>query len=257
LNARATGYELKKIVDLSEQDRDTYYVYGSHIIYFTSVVGGSVLALHGGETDENGHLLPTEGSLRVSSIDLLQLVELLAGESNVTLDMREDHMGFLQRAFAPKVSSLSAPQVKVPVVREADGGTLSSPIFWLLVYMWYSSNSDVQGEMTVVPPFNPGDGTFGGAGASGDFETPAVVETAVPQETEMPATTLEAALPLIVDPFAVSTAAVVREVESVVMTSVELVREEAVVASVAEAEPSVVVSSADQAETAAPSGTAY
>jgi hypothetical protein len=193
-------YRFVKIVETGKGNHKVRQAYGQYVISFENRNNPSKrLALHGGEADENGLLLPTHGNIRMLDQDLKALMPMVAGDPDVSLEVTHEKLGFFKRLTT---QSISQRRYVVPSeVTQSSPTTLyndDNTFFWL----WLMNREE---STPSVPRENPSDtfhsqgGSFGGGGAGGSFETPS---TAPSQPAQQSTPETEGSVPVIVDPFA-------------------------------------------------------
>ena len=121
--------------------------YGDATLLFKQIEGsneanspdGYIIALHGGDTDENDHLLMTEGGLRLHNDDLQTLLDSIDPNDKVGLEIVAAEAGMFKEWFGHKVSNAPLPgydtdyRQNAPdvVVHDSTGGILDNPFFWM------------------------------------------------------------------------------------------------------------------------------
>lgn len=155
--------------------------YGNHILFFEATAGDAlsmsnyngrfILTIHGGETDENDHLLATDGGIRLKNEDMEELIGLIGNQSNVTLTVEEKEIHFLNKIGHAKVSYYQLPQVsyKQNFYQQnsyTSDGITDNIFFWLWAYDVMEGNN----VSTVTQGFDGfGGGRTDGGGAGGSW----------------------------------------------------------------------------------------
>lgn len=180
-------YRLNKIADVPTENQRSY---GPKIFYFETD-NGNMLALHGGDTDEDNRLLSTEGSLRISNEDLGRLAELIQDEYSVMMSVIEEKAGLLSFFTLSRVG-------KRRISRTSDFGMeRDSSRYWM--YDNYRSGSVSDRSTEEEQKFGGGESGGGGASAGWrDEESPPPVGAAAADIDE------SSILPVIADPFSES-----------------------------------------------------
>ncbi len=160
--------------------------YGTHILFFQAVGGDAsrtsnykggkfVLALHGGDTDGEDRLLPTEGGIRLRNEDLEELLWVIEYEKNIQpgnlqleIVSRED--GIMEKLTQRKVSKQRPSVFARPSNFQTSGSSSSdsffdSPLFWL----WYFDQSNDNHNSFNNESGNFGGGESAGGGAGGGY----------------------------------------------------------------------------------------
>lgn len=170
-------YKLLKTADVPGKYADALQFYGPQIIYLIkkgSTDAADVIIIHGGESDDEGRLFPTEErGLRVSNEDLQLLLQDIAANNITELELEEKPLGFFRKFTTSRVST-GQPSYSQPVQKSGSSIT-NNLLFWMYLYDFVSdSHSDHHGFSGF------GGGNFGGGGAGGNFEetnsNPLIVE---------------------------------------------------------------------------------
>jgi len=162
-------YELMKTVDVPLDNADALSAYGGKIVYFIqegSTNQADVIVIHGGDTDEDGHLFVTEErGLRLSNENLVRLLLHIKNYGITTLELEEKPLGFFKHFTTRRVSQLRPRYVDSNSYNSYTSTSMDdSPFFW----MWlYDQNNYTYDQQHGFAGF--GSGNSGGAGASGDF----------------------------------------------------------------------------------------
>ena len=214
------GSSKLKQINLNKQatNEELFAAYGPAVLVFEAVSGEAtrvsntpddrnILAIHAGETDDDDNLLPTNGSIRISNGDMVDLLNYIGRDKIVSLDIEERKWGMLARAVAPLVAVRASKEVFIaPTPTPWSNHTSSSgfnPWFWLWVYDSMSSSN--HHAYQDVPGFHPGEGRSGGGGADASLDTVGVAaQHSAPPSTEAATATADVGVappPVIVDPF--------------------------------------------------------
>lgn len=232
-------YQFKRIIRIADDQPKERAAYGAAIMYFSKeTLSGKedVVAIHGGDADSNGRLLPSMGGLRLTNRNMTALLHA-PGYDALTLEVEEEDIGFFQRLRRKQLSDETPPQVSERP--DSDGTNL---FFWLWLYEMYHS------DPIPIPIYKGGGGTYSGAGASGswsDADTdapdrnyqPTSVTAAIPEPLHVETSLATAAitetrseqfsLPLIADPFKESiTSESVQSAPAVEVSAIESVLSE-------------------------------
>ncbi len=185
-------YRFLKIIEVPTANLEAREAYGPKIMYFMkegSTSQDDVLILHGGDLDDEGKLVATDGGLRLANDDFQQLMIAIGNEKKVQLELEEKELGFLRQFTKKRVSDVPVQRVSAPSSSSSSSGGLTDNIFfWMWLYDSFSSHSDTNTHGFA----GFGSGGSGAGGAGGDF-TP----DKIAQEQTNAATP-----PLIVTPYA-------------------------------------------------------
>ena len=162
-------YKLLKVIAVT--DPSIAASYGSHVLYFGDSASGKTVALHGGETDDDGLLYPTNGSLRVEDETLEAVLTAINGESDVVLEIEEKHYLFAGATRTHVSSQLRSTGYHVtrstsyiPVDTGYDFGD-----FLFDMFLYNALFDPPVNDYYIDPVFEGQGGGFGGGGASGDY----------------------------------------------------------------------------------------
>jgi hypothetical protein len=113
---RPGPYRMRALAEFEGRVNDprAIQLYGPGIIFFEEINHArsrrpGIVPVHGGQLDAFGRMIQTDGGLRVTNEYMRGLLAEAKASEEVTLNIVEDHLGFIRRWFRPKVSA-AVPQ---------------------------------------------------------------------------------------------------------------------------------------------------
>ena len=208
INPPAGQYHLVKT---TQSPNDPTHDYGQYMLFFertnsTDIINNHkdkfILVIHGGETDEDDKIIPTEGGIRMRNDDLEDLVYVIKNQRGaVSMTIESRHDSFIDRMLhckvstqSPKSSASNSSYSRDTYKQSQSFDITDSPSFWLWVFNKISDNDNNQSppEVHEFPGFDGG--SFGGGGSSGSWS-----DQDNRQNTNQLDTNVDQ--PLIIDPF--------------------------------------------------------
>jgi len=169
-------YEIINNASVPADNADAISAYGPGIIYLIlkgSADQADVIIIHGGDTDEDGRLLPTEErGLRLSNENLTSLLMNIVKYGIKELELEEKPLGFFKHFTTRRVSQRQPRYIDPSTYNSYSNNSITdSPFFW----MWlFDHNTTISGSQHhSFAGF--GNSSSGGAGASGNFSDPLII----------------------------------------------------------------------------------
>lgn len=163
-------YEIINTQSVPADNTDAISAYGPDIIYLIqkdSTNQADVIVIHGGDTDEDGRLLPTEErGLRLSNEDLAALLANIDDYGIKELELEEKPLGFFKHFTTRRVSQRRPRYIDPNTYASYSSHSISdSPFFWMWLFDHNTASSDIYHHAFT----GFGNGSSGGAGASSGF----------------------------------------------------------------------------------------